>query len=129
MTVHLCAWRRDGEQHTAGAVIAALLSSLGVEAVDPLVFGRALGEASTAGLSAGVALSAVALLGLVSEGVATREAHASDGHDGQLVGLGVRSGAGSAGQDGDRGSRTEKHCGGYRSVNSWIASRKNDSQD
>lgn len=114
-------------KHTAAAVSAAELSSLGVEAVDGIILGRALGKASTAGLSAGVAVATVLLLRLVSEGVTAREAQAGDGHDGQPVGLRVRGGAGSAGQDGDRGSRTEKHFDGYRLIDGWC--QENDSEE
>jgi hypothetical protein len=71
--------------------------------VDEGVLGRALRVASTASLGAGVAVTAVALLGLVAQGVAAGEAQAGDGHDGQLVGLGFGSGTGGAGQDGDGG--------------------------
>lgn len=96
----------------ASAVSAAGLGSLGVEAVDLSVVGRALLETITAGLGAGVAVTADSLLRLVPEGVATRKAGARDGHDGETVGLGLSSGAGSAGQDGGGGGGLVEHLDG-----------------
>lgn len=110
---HVAWWARHSDvARTASAVAAAGLVGLGVVAVDGGIVGSALGEAGTTSLSAGVAVTTDGLLGLVSEGVAAREAQARDGHDGELVGLGLRGRAGGAGQDGDRGSRTEEHFDG-----------------
>lgn len=73
------------------------------------VVGSALGVACTAGFVASVAITTDSLLGNVAAGVATDEAHASDGHHSQLVGLGLSTRAGRDGQEGDGGDSAEKH--------------------
>lgn len=100
------------EKHTASAVSAAALGSLGVEAVDLSVVGGALLEATTTSLSARVAITTDGLLGLVPEGVATREVGSGNSHDSETVRLGLSSGAGSAGQESGRGGGTVEHVDG-----------------
>ena len=95
--------------HTASAVRAAVLASLGVEAVSSSIIGGTLGVAAAASLRAGVAVAANSLLRDVAVGVATSEAQARQGHDSQLVGTRFGSGIGSAGQKGDGGGSAEKH--------------------
>lgn len=73
------------------------------------VLGRALGEASTASLGAGVAGAALGGLGVVARRDAAHEAHA--GHDGETVGLGLGGGDSShGGKGGDGGEVHLEEC-------------------
>ncbi len=96
---------KSGGSHTTGAVLAAGLLGARVVAVGDAVLGRAVGEASTASLGAGVAGAALGGLGVVARSNAAHEAHA--GHDGEAVGLSL--GGDDSGQSGDGGDGGEVH--------------------
>lgn len=91
----------------AGAVSAASLLGLGVEAVSNTVGGSALGEVGTASLSAGVTSAADRGLGGVASRVAAHEAQT--GHAGEHVGLGLSDSVGGESQDGGSGGSGEVH--------------------
>lgn len=85
------------------AVLAAALLGTRVVAVRDAVLGRAVGEARAAGLSAGVAGTALGGLGVVTNGGAAHEAQA--GHDGEAVGLSLGGSNGGHGGDGSDGGK------------------------
>lgn len=93
----------------AGTVGAALLLGCGIEAVDSVVGGCALGEASATGFSTGVALATDGLLGLISASIAANKTHAEDRHRGQAVGLGLSTGVDGTGQESNGSSNTDEH--------------------
>lgn len=85
------------------------MPGLGVEAVGSGIVGRALSVAVAASLRASVAIATDSLLGDIAAGVATGQAQTGEGHDGQLVRLGLCGSIGSAGQNGDGRCDSEKH--------------------